>query len=60
MALVALSPGHSQILSRSYGEKSVSPQLQDKIWEWPGEEAMALGHLINSNYGKLISKKNPP
>ena len=26
------SPGHSQILS-------LSPQLRDKIWEWPGDEA---------------------
>ena len=29
--LVGLLPGHSQILS--------SPQLRDKIWEWPGNEA---------------------
>ena len=31
MYVVALSPDHSQILSRSRG---------DKIWEWPGDEAM--------------------
>ena len=31
---LASSPGHSQILSRSRGEK-----LRDKIWEWPGDEA---------------------
>ena len=36
---VASSPGHSQILSRSSGEKQVSLRLQDKIWEWPGNEA---------------------
>ena len=29
---VASSSGHSQILSRSRG-------VQDKIWEWPGDEA---------------------
>ena len=28
---IASSPGYSQILS---------PQLQDKIWEWPGDEAI--------------------
>ena len=32
--IVALSPGPSQILSRSCGEKS-----GDKIWEGPGDEA---------------------
>ena len=31
---LASSPGHSQILSCSRGEKS-----GDKIWEWPGDEA---------------------
>ena len=36
---VASSPGHSQILSHSSGENQVSLQLQDKIWEWPGNEA---------------------
>ena len=37
---LASFPGHSQILSSSYGEKSgFSPQLLDKIWEWPGNEA---------------------
>ena len=33
MIIVASSPGHSQILS---------PQLRDKIWEWPGYEAMII------------------
>ena len=33
---LASSPGHSQILSRS----RFSPQLRDKIWEWPGDEAI--------------------
>ena len=52
---VASSPGPSQILSRSRGEKSGeglgsklrhrpeivdSPQLRDKIWEGPEDEAM--------------------
>ena len=47
--VVALSPGPSHILSRSHGEKSgeglgwpspdFSPRLQDKIWEWPRNEA---------------------
>ena len=49
---LASSPGHSQILSCSRGETTswtgsfdprpspdISPQLQDKIWEWPGDEA---------------------
>ena len=40
---VASSPGHSQILSRSHGEK---PRLRDKIWEWPGNEA--IGHVGES------------
>jgi len=30
----SLFPGHPQISSCS------DPQLQDKIWEWPGNEAM--------------------
>ena len=34
---VALSPGHSQILSRSRG---------DKIWEWPGDEGREYVRLI--------------
>ena len=34
--ILASSPGHSQILSRSGGEKS---PLQDKIWVWPGDKA---------------------
>ena len=34
---VASSPGPTQILSRSHGEKS--PQLRDKIWVGPGDEA---------------------
>ena len=33
---IALSPDHSQFLFCSRGEK---PQLRDKIWEWPGDEA---------------------
>ena len=33
---LASSPGYSQILSRSCGEKLI---LRDEIWEWPGEEA---------------------
>ena len=37
--LLASSPGHSQILSRSC-EKT--PELRDKIWEWPGDEATLL------------------
>ena len=76
---LASSPGHghSQILSRSHGEKSgeglgsflchgpemldlvstncgcsndprgspdFSPQLRDKIWEWPGDEAICKQH----------------
>ena len=36
---VASFPGHSQILSHSHGEKSGSPRLRDKIWEWPGNKA---------------------
>ena len=46
---LASFPGHSQILSRSRGERrccvyvssEFSPQLRDKIWEWPGNEATA-------------------
>ena len=38
---LASSPGHSQILSRSRGEK---PRLRDKIWEWPGDEASQNHH----------------
>ena len=34
---VASSPGPTQILSRSHGEKS--PRLRDKIWVGPGDEA---------------------
>ena len=29
---IALSPGHSKIFF---------PRLRDKIWEWPGDEAMS-------------------
>ena len=49
---IASSPGHSQILSRSRGEKSgeglgaklrhgpeMVDSVRDKIWEWPGDEA---------------------
>jgi len=36
---VASSPGPSQILSRSRGERDFSPRLRDKIWEGPGDEA---------------------
>ena len=39
---VASSPGHFQILSRSCGK--FSPQLQDKIWEWPADEASIYVH----------------
>ena len=35
---VALFQGHSQILSRSCGEPEFSLQLQDKVWEWPGDK----------------------
>ena len=36
---LALSPGDSQILSRSRGENQFFPQLKDEIREWPGIEA---------------------
>ena len=38
---LALSPVHSQILSRNCGENSsfLHMQLQNKIWESPGNEA---------------------
>ena len=37
--LLASSPGHSQILTRICGEsRFFSPQLQDKLWEWPGDD----------------------
>ena len=36
---VASSPSHSQILSR----RRLSPQLQHKIWEWPGDKAREWG-----------------
>ena len=39
--LVASSPGPTQILSRSCGEKS----LRDKIWVGPGDEASILVQL---------------
>ena len=42
----ALSPGHSQILSHSCGEIDFSPQLRDKIWQWPGNKATVLHVLI--------------
>ena len=29
-------PSHSPIISRSCGER-ISPQLREKIWEWPGD-----------------------
>ena len=35
--VLASFPGHSKILSCSHGENST--ELQDKIWEWPGNEA---------------------
>ena len=39
--VIASFPGHSQILSHKCGEKNdFSPQLLDKIWEWPGNEAI--------------------
>ena len=43
MSYIALAsfPGHSQILSRSCGEKSrvAWGQCRIKTWEWPGDEA---------------------
>ena len=36
---LASFPGHSQILSRT---RFFFPWLQDKIWEWSGNEAIAL------------------
>ena len=76
---VALSPGHSQILSRSCGEKSgeglgsllclqpvtsnnprpspnYSPRLQDKIWEWPGDEAIVDAHSCNCALSWMITR----
>ena len=43
---VDLSPGHSQILSADF-----SPRLQDKILEWPGDEARQYVLLV----GKLLA-----
>ena len=37
----ASSPGHSKILSRSYGG-TLSPQQRDKIRKWPGGEVIAV------------------
>ena len=36
VTLLVLSPGHSQIYLAAV-EKN---QLRDKIWEWPGDEAI--------------------
>ena len=36
--------GHSQILSCSRRETWFSPELWDKIWEWPGDEATPMHH----------------
>ena len=43
--LLVSFPGHSH--SRSCGEK-FSPQLWDKIWEWPGNEATVLSLTAHS------------
>ena len=50
----SLFPGNSQILSGSGGE-NFSPQLQDKIWEWPGNEARVyLGtHPVKGMYVQI-------
>ena len=45
LATLASFPGHSQIWSRSHGEK-FSAQLQDKIWKWPGNEARATSSVL--------------
>ena len=39
-----------KILSHSRGEKSpnFSPQLRDKIWEWPGDEATLFAYTLHS------------
>ena len=42
---LASLPGHSQILSRS---PEYSSRLQDKIWEWPGDEASTKHFILRS------------
>ena len=46
MGYVALSPGPSQILSRSRGK---NPRLRDKIWEGPGDEAVGYVYKLSSS-----------
>ena len=47
---LALSPGHSQILSRS---PDFSPRLREKIWEWPGDEATPVYKCLACLYSEL-------
>ena len=39
-----------KFLSHSRGEKSpnFSPQLRDKIWEWPGDQATLFAYTLHS------------
>ena len=53
---VASSLGHSQILSRSRGEKS---PLQDKIWEWPGDAATYAAHQGKREQVSMVSVYRP-
>ena len=47
---LASLPGHSRILSRS----CESPQLLDKIWEWPGNEGNIYASPTNSHSRKTL------
>ena len=68
--LLASFPGHSQILSQLWTKLEFSPQLQDKIWEWPGNEAIysqqlklmftQLCHSCSYSYASLITSFQPP
>ena len=49
---IASSPGHSQILSHS----CISPQLRDKIWEWPGDKGRFVQAVITSSFFQGIGK----
>ena len=58
-ALLALFPDHSQVLFCSCGENLISPQLWDKIWEWPGNETTTLEWPGNETTALLWLMKIP-
>ena len=54
---LALSSGHSQIYLAAMEKLDFSPQLRDKIGEWPGDEA-DIDHKSTYEQVHLITDKS--